>query len=65
VEVQGELKEEGEVIGSLTVDRAALFGMTPRTCSMLKRVSKKLGEDIGEWLKVPEMDSMLGDVAPD
>jgi len=65
VSVVGELKENGEVIASLTVDRAALFGMTPGTCSMLKRVAKKLGEDIGEWLEEPTMDAMLGDAAPD
>jgi len=63
VSVVGELKENGEVIASLTVDRAALFGMTPGTCSMLKRVAKKLGQDIGKWLEAPEMDSMLGDAA--
>jgi len=65
VSVVGELKENGEVIGTLTVDRAALFGMVPGTCSMLKRVAKKLGQDIGAWLETPEMDSMLGDAAPD
>ena len=63
VSVTGELKENGEVIASLTADRAALFGMTPGTCSMLKRVAKKLGQDIGKWLEAPEMDSMLGDAA--
>lgn len=65
VSVVGELKENGEVVGTLTVDRAALFGMVPGTCSMLKRVAKKLGQDIGAWLETPEMDSMLGDAAPD
>ena len=63
VAVVGELKENGEVIASLTVSRAALFGMAPGTCSMLKRVAKKLGQDIGNWLEAPEMDSMLGDAA--
>ena len=63
VSVIGELKDGGEVIASLTVDRRAIFGMTPGTCSMLKRVAKKLGQDIGNWLEAPEMDSMLGDAA--
>lgn len=63
VEVEGELKENGEVIASFTVDRAALFGMTPGTCSMLKRVAKKIGEDVAMWLQAPEMDSMLGDAS--
>ena len=65
VEVEGELRENGEVIASFTADRAALFGMTPGTCSMLKRVAKKIGEDVAEWLEAPEMDAMLGDAAPD
>ena len=65
VEVEGELRENGEVIASFMVDRSALFGMTPGTCSMLKRVAKKIGEDVAEWLEAPEMDSMLGDAAPD
>jgi len=65
VEIEGELRENGNVIASFTADRAALFGMTPGTCSMLKRVAKKLGEDIAEWLENPEMNAMLGDAAPD
>jgi hypothetical protein len=65
VEVEGELRENGEVIASFMVDRTAIFGMTPGTCSMLKRVAKKIGEDVAEWLEAPEMDSMLGDAAPD
>ena len=51
VEVEGELRENGEVIGSFTIDRSALFGMTPGTCSMLKRVSKKIGEEVAEARK--------------
>jgi hypothetical protein len=65
VSVVGELRENGEVIASLTADRAALFGMTPGTCAMLKRAVKKLGQDIGNWLKEPTMDAMLGDAASD
>ncbi len=65
VEVEGELRENGEVIASFTVDRTAIFGMTPGTCSMLKRVAKKIGEDLAEWLEAPEMNSMLGDAAAD
>lgn len=63
VAVVGELKENGEVIASVTADRAALFGMTPGTCSMLKRAVKKLGQDVGKWLEAPTMDAMLGDAA--
>ncbi len=32
---------------------------------MLKRVAKKIGEDLAEWLEAPEMNSMLGDAAAD
>ena len=63
VSVVGELRENGEVIASLTADRAALFGITPGTCSMLKRAVKKLGQDIGNWLKEPTLDAMLGNAA--
>ena len=65
VEVEGELRENGEVIASFTVDRDAIFSMVPGTCSVLKRVAKKIGEDVAEWLEAPEMDSMLGKAAPD
>ena len=65
VTVVGELKENGELIGSLTARRRTLMGWTPGTCSMLKRVSKKLGEDIAGWLVEPTMDARLGDAAND
>ena len=65
VSVVGELKENGEVIASLTANRAALFGIKPGTCSVLKRTVKKLGQDIGNWLKEPTMGAMLGNAASD
>ena len=52
VEVEGELRENSEVIGSFTVDRVALFGMSPGTCSMLKRVAKKIGEHLGNCVTI-------------
>jgi hypothetical protein len=61
VAVQGELREQGRVIGSFKATRRALFGMTPGTCSMLKRVAKALGEDIAGWLREPTLDATLGD----
>ena len=61
VTVSGELKENGEVIGSLTARRHTMFGMMPGTCSILKRVAKKLGQDIAAWLAQPTMDAKLGD----
>ena len=61
VTVSGELKENGEVIGSLTARRHTMFDMMPGTCSILKRVAKKLGGDIAAWLAQPTMDAKLGD----
>ena len=65
VTVVGELKENGEVIGSLTARRHTMFGMMPGTCSILKRVAKKLGQDIAIWLAEPTMDAKLGDTERD
>ena len=63
--VSGKLKEKGEVIGSLTARRHTMIGMMPGTCSMLKRLAKKLGEDIATWLTEPTMDVQLGDLSSD
>lgn len=60
--VSGELKENGEVIGSVMVRRRALIGIMPGTCSMLKRVAKKMGSDIAAWLVEPTKDARLGDL---
>ncbi|MDH3620692.1 MAG: hypothetical protein OER91_07365 [Gammaproteobacteria bacterium] len=59
--VEGKLMENGEVIGTFSDHRRALMGMMPGTCSMLKRVAKIIGKDIGEWLANPSMDAKLGD----
>ena len=63
--VTGELKENGEVIASMSLRRHSIMGMAPGTCSILKRISKKMGEDIAEWLEEPTMDAALGDLADD
>ncbi len=60
--VSGELKENGELIGSVTVRRRTLIGMMPGTCSMLKRVAKKMGSDIAGWLAEPTTNARLGDL---
>ena len=60
--VIGELKEGGEVIASMSLRRHSIMGMAPGTCSILKRISKKMGEDIAEWLEEPTMDAKLGDL---
>jgi len=63
VTVEGELKENGEVIGSFTASRyttGGAFGGFKGTCSMLGRCVKALGKDIATWLKDPTMNAMLG-----
>jgi len=63
--VSGELKENGEVIGSVQVRRRSIMGMMPGTCSIMKRIAKKIGEDYAGWLKEPTMDARLGDFDDD
>lgn len=63
--VTGELKENGEIIASMSLRRHSIMGMAPGTCSILKRIAKKMGEDIAEWLEEPTMDAELGDLEDD
>lgn len=63
--VTGELKENGEVIASMSLRRHSIMGMAPGTCSILKRIAKKMGEDIAEWLEEPTMEAKLGDLEDD
>ena len=63
--VAGELQENGEVIGSMTLRRHSALGMMPGTCSIMKRIAKKMGEDIAIWLTEPTMDAQLGDLEDD
>lgn len=63
--VSGELKEGGEVIASMRLRRHSIMGMTPGTCSIMKRIAKKMGEDIAEWLEEPTMGAELGDLEDD
>jgi len=63
--IVGELKENGEVIASMSGRRHSMMGMMPGTCSIMKRISKKLGEDIAEWLVAPTMNAELGDLEDD
>lgn len=60
--VRGVLKEDGEVIGTVTARRRTLFRMKTGTCSLLKRVVEKIGEDVADWLREPTMDARLGDI---
>lgn len=63
--ITGELKENGEVIASMKGRRHSMMGMMPGTCSIMKRISKKLGEDISDWLAEPTMNAELGDLEDD
>jgi len=63
VTVQGELRENGEVIGSFTASRysgGGAFGGFKGTCAILGRCIEALGKDIAKWLKDPTMHAMLG-----
>ena len=63
VAVRGELKENGEVIGSFTAARysgGGAFGGFKGTCAILGRCIQSLGKDIAAWLKSPTMHAMLG-----
>ena len=63
--VSGELRENGDVIGSVQVRRRSIMGMMPGTCSIMKRIAKKIGKDYAGWLQEPTMDAMLGDFDDD
>ncbi|MDH3352157.1 MAG: hypothetical protein OEM60_06710 [Gammaproteobacteria bacterium] len=63
VTVRGELKENGELIGSFTASRyssGGAFAGFKGTCDILGRCIKTLGKDIADWLKKPTMNAMLG-----
>jgi len=64
VTVEGELRENGEVIGSFTGARysgGGAFGGFKGTCSILGRCIQAIGKDVANWLKKPTMHAMLGD----
>jgi len=58
-DLQGELREGGQLIGSFKAARQTTS--THTTCGALDRVGKALGKDIAEWLKAPTLDARLGD----
>ncbi len=63
VTVEGELTENGEVIGTFTAMRyssGGAFAGFKGTCSILGRCIKTLGKDIATWLRNPTMHAMLG-----
>jgi hypothetical protein len=58
--IEGQLQEGGQVIGSFKASRNTTSGGFT-ACGNLDSVGKALGEDIAEWLKAPRMDARLGD----
>ena len=64
VSVEGELSDNGKVIGSFRGSRysgGGVFGGFKGTCSILGRCVKALGSDIAGWLQSPVMNANLGD----
>ena len=64
VTVEGELTENGDVIGSFTATRFSTggwYGQYKSTCSILGRCIKAIGKDIAAWLRNPTKDALLGD----
>jgi hypothetical protein len=49
----------------MTLRRHSALGMMPGTCSIMKRIAKKMGEDIAIWLTEPTMNAQLGDLEDD
>ena len=59
--VTGELKKDGQTVGSFTgMRQVSQSGLSFTACGVLGRVSKSLGKDIAKWLENPTMDARLG-----
>lgn len=58
--VEGELKENGKVIGTVAARRNTTRGGYG-TCGMLNHAARAVGKDIAGWLKSPSMGARLGD----
>ncbi len=62
--LQGELRENGKVVGSFRARRSTMggvFGGYRSNCSFLARCAKTLGQDVAQWLRNPTMNAKLGD----
>ncbi|MFA5938328.1 MAG: hypothetical protein WC809_03140 [Sinimarinibacterium sp.] len=55
--VDGELMENGKVVGSFRARRQTTGGAT---CAALAKCAKSLGKDIAGFLAAPSMDARLG-----
>ena len=63
--VKGKLYESGEVVGSFKDRRISMggaFGQFKGNCSVLERITKEIGNDVGTWLKEPSKNAKLGDL---
>jgi hypothetical protein len=58
--IEGELKENGKVVGTVAARRNTTRGGYG-TCGMLNHAAKAAAKDIAEWFKSPSMDARLGD----
>jgi hypothetical protein len=59
--VEGELREDGKVIGTVASRRNTTRG--GGACSKLMVSGRKVAEDIAEWMQAPTMNARLGDAA--
>jgi len=65
VRCEGQLTQDGNVIGSFRGQRTSgggMYGGFKGTCSILDNCIQELGEDIAEWLIAPTMDGRLGEL---
>lgn len=63
--VKGKLYEGGEVVGNFKDRRISMggaFAQFKGNCSVLVRITKEIGEDVGTWLKQPTKNAKLGDL---
>jgi hypothetical protein len=60
--IKGELRENGEVIGTFKARRSTNGGFVggyKGNCSFFGRCAKALGKDVARWLQNPTMNAML------
>ncbi len=63
VAITGALQKNGKIFGDFKAKRiyeAGIFGYKG-ICSIMGRCVKTLGKDVGEWLKDPAKNDVLGD----
>lgn len=59
IQVEGELREGGKTVGSVTAKRNTTRG--GGACSKLGVSAKVIAEDLAKWLESPSMGAKLGD----